>query len=500
MRAGRRRSLAALVVAAGIAVALGGVPSGPADAALPLDAVGGPLEAGFHTRSENTGISIGPDGNVYVWGATGDGRSGTDAPQPAGPEGAWPTPVAGLPEGGMVEVTASGNAYNAIDLNGKVWGWGTDPGYRPPSGTGLGAPVYDGTVTPRDGSTCAVSAPPALVQARESPWVPGAPLTGAVSLTSTAGATAAVTADGTVWVWGDPAYGGAQPVLGCPGGGAYRVHLPDPAADPGNVPVSVRGGFATFWVVLANGDIYFWGDPARDGGSRPVGEVGGIVTYDAPQRSVLSDTWSRAASPSRYIVAVDSAARMAGAVLSDGSLLTWAQSTGGVAGRLGASASGSQTPGIVPGIEGVVHLFYGTSDALLVTDDGTLYGFGQYPDSRQCLPSWPGQAIPGTACAGRVSTQVPAVLDTDVVAFHNGAAFAYWKKRVPDAAQPGGVGYEYRGIGQNASSQLGQGAAPGTVLDPSPVEFRTGDGACDPVATPRCSLLHVIDVPGVPVG
>jgi alpha-tubulin suppressor-like RCC1 family protein len=369
-------------------------------------------------RSVDTGLAL-SDGKVFVWGNGYYGMNGSDDKATRGHTSDDPPHlVHGLPQGSLIDVAGGIYNFNALDRGGYVWGWGWHE-YR------------DGTQKSR-GNTH--STPPARLRLggnyanKTRPY-----LSGIKAISSTEMAGAGIAQDGRVYSWGHHHYGGTTPSTSSADVGAALVQgLPDPAL-PGNMPTTLKGGYTTFWVVLENGDVYYFGgqnDYERPLGDEPTDFSGTTrrgLTSQAPDltakvprpvyamKSAGLDQWTRANSPDEYIVQVVSGIYFGGALLSSGRVLTWG-SNGGSAGALGRTCgdpsatpspdycnrngyAGARTPGFaerVPAfgsIEATFTAFRG------LTPDGELWGWsakelsycgGAYTTCDYTgLPKWP---------------------------------------------------------------------------------------------------------------
>jgi alpha-tubulin suppressor-like RCC1 family protein len=167
---------------------------------------------------------------------------------------------------------------------------------------------------------------------------------------------AAITEDGRIYSWGYNLYGGNTPATSSANVGATQVTgLPDPSIE-GNMPIYLKGGYQTYWVMLENGDIWYFG--GRNEYERPEGDeptdISGTTrlgksdltpdmtpTKEANRRPVRAmqsvglDSWTRRNSPNEYIVQIVSGIWFGAALLyPSGRVLTWG-SDGGPAGALG---------------------------------------------------------------------------------------------------------------------------------------------------------------------
>lgn len=373
------RSLLALLVLAAVSLVaagtLGATAAGYTDrvharsAAIGAEPTPVPRGGFQHTRTLTTGMGLGHDGFVRFWGSTLDGLAGGTAPGILIPVSTYP----GQPV--MRQVAAGESGANAIDATGHVWGWGT------PSTDGTDAP---GATGPE---------PYSEERARRirigSAWNGSGPLlSGILEISTTANAGAGVRSDGTVWHWGTGTGGG-----GNAGAGASQlIGLPDPAL-PGNRPVHVKGGMTNFFVMLENGEVYTWGGQLRSGtNSLPagMGDVGAV-----PTRIASLSPWARhnVAQGQPYIVAVDGGLGLGGALLSDGQVLTWGSSANRIGGR-STTPVAANLPAPAPALTGIRSFQYGRDGALLLRQDGELWGYGA-SGGRLFLPSNPARIDTG---------------------------------------------------------------------------------------------------------
>lgn len=226
-----------------------------------LGLAGPALVAGIaNARMVDTGLGLGSDGNVYVWGLTYYEMNGDV------PTSGWqksPQMVAGIPEGTARQVTGQIYNANALDKNGTVWGWGS---YN----------FRDGTDAPKPNGNAK--------QVRiNSAWNGAGPvLDEIIKISSTEYAGAGIRSGGTIWHWGSPpGYDGNAAV-----GASQLIGLPDPSA-PGNRPAYLKGAYTNFFLILENGDVYYWGGaPVHslpsglpDAGASPRLHVACIATF-----------------------------------------------------------------------------------------------------------------------------------------------------------------------------------------------------------------------------
>ncbi|HEY0187621.1 MAG TPA: hypothetical protein VGC67_09055 [Cellulomonas sp.] len=362
------------------------------------------------SRMVDTGVGLTAQGQVVVWGLGMYGINGsTSAATNIGP-----TVVAGLPT--VVQVSSGIYSLNALAADGTVWGWG-DCSRAVGTDLSVAYTAYGCSV----GAYGSPAAAPMQVRiGARSTTTSAALLDGVTAIASTEYAGAAIRDDCTVWHWGS-FWGSSTYQYGYGGNGSANLGaskvlgLPDPATVAGACPVSIVGGYDTFWVILENGDVYYLG-----GGTALNTVVNGNPLVAADQVSTGSSRTARpvtSLSPwllstvgeSRpHVVSVGGGIQMGGALLSDGTVLSWSTSS---ANRTGRTASGTswQTPGIVTALgSGVTEMAFSFTGAVFLKDNGELWCYGAADDYGQC---------PTT----------PTLLDSDVVQFGVGQGFTIWQ-------------------------------------------------------------------------
>lgn len=344
----------------------------------PLDPKVPPVyQVGLSTQARmvDTGLGMGNDGNVYVWGRT-DMQIGGDTTNQGSPRP--PQRVPGIPQGTARQVTGGIYNINALTADGTVWGWGTYAG-------------RDGTMNSKPNGN------PKQLRIG-TPWDGTGPLLdNVVTISSTEQAGAAIRNDGTVWHWGvDTGYGG-----GTLPGASQLLGLPDPTI-AGNRPVYLKGAYTNFFVILENGDVYYWG--GAGGNSLPLGSAN--VSQTPAKVSALSP-WTRknVASDTPYIVAVDGGINMGGAILSDGSVLSWGTDGSRIGGRISATP---RVPGLVPGLSNIESMQFGFTGAAFLTRSADLWGYGASDDYG---------AFP----------QQPKLIDSRVLQYASGQGYYIWQ-------------------------------------------------------------------------
>lgn len=329
-----------------------------------------------NAKMVDTGLGLGNDGNVYVWGRTdmriSEGALDSGILKPL-------QKVAGIPDGTVRQVAGQIYNANALDKDGMVWGWGYYD-------------FRDGTDAPKPNDNAK--------QIRiNSAWNGSGPiLDKIIKISSTEYAGAGIRSDGTIWHWGSPTgYGGNAGV-----GASQLVGLPDPSL-PGNRPIYLKGAYTNFFVILENGDVYYWG--GIGGNSLP----SGLLNTDASPRLLapLSPWFRRNVAPGApYIVAVDGGINMGGALLSNGQVVSWGGDTTRIGGR---ATTNPHTPGVVPTLSNITSMQFGFTGVAMMNNAGELWGYGASDDY------------------GRFP-QAPTRIDTGVVQYGSGQGFYLWQK------------------------------------------------------------------------
>ncbi|MGC4151978.1 MAG: hypothetical protein QM628_02715 [Propionicimonas sp.] len=353
-----------------------------------------------NARMVDTGLGLSEDGNAYVWGRTDMAMNGG-----ASDPGTWRGPQRIPIEAGTVrQVTGQIYDANALDKDGYVWGWGF---YNGRNGTDASRP----------------SSLPTRLRVNAA-WNSGsAPLLDQiVAISSTEYAGAGIRADGTVWHWGaDIGYGGNGGTLGA----SQISGLPDPTVE-GNQPVYLKGAYTNFFVILKNGDVYYWGGIGGNSLPPGVGNVGSSAT-----KLTALNAWMKGnvGSGQPYIVAADGGINMGAALLSNGTVLSW----GATMYRTGRGAPTS--PAVIPGLSGIESMQFGFTGVAMGKSDGSLWGYGA-DDDYGLFPMTPTQ------------------IDTSVVQYGAGQGFYLWQK---EDGTFWGQGYNPQGaIGLPAGNQRRQ--------------------------------------------
>jgi alpha-tubulin suppressor-like RCC1 family protein len=431
-----------------------------------------------------------------------------DMPLPPVSENNYPpSKVIGLPQDSIVEMTSGIYNMNAVDTRGCVWGWGDWGGWR--DGTGR-----------REGKTSSnPSVPPRPVRIGTNTGGSGTQLCGVSVLSGTEMSGAAITRGGLVYSWGMHNYGGPGRESDAANnqiGAQAVVGLPDPTLE-GNRPVQLEGGYNNYWVILENGDVYYFG---RDG------LLGATYNYERPdqpgwhsgykypnepdmrgstnkpvkavQSEALSKWFKRAHNPAGHITQIHSGIGFGGAVLSTGQVITWGYSqhfsalgrncTTDKNGKKLSTAAQNQcarTPGYVDfGTQGgkpfrpvIIGLSCAFTAMFVLSEDGVLYGWGKPERSYERLPDNGdrGEELKVVQYVqGDQSNDAGAVVAvaSGVASYQTGQGYVLWwyrdkngvdpvacldpknhSKKVPGCKQPGGI--EVWGRGYNPRGSLG---------------------------------------------
>ena len=337
------------------------------------------VEPPFHVglskqaRMVDSGVGLGNDGNVYVWGRTDMGINGgaADAGVRRGPQ------RVPLPDGVTRQIAGGILNVNALTADGTVWGWGAYP-------------ARDGT----DASKPNLN--PKQIRIGTSWNGTGQILDRMLAISATEYAGAGIRDDGTVWHWGDNnGYGGNT------GAGASQLPgLPDPGV-AGNRPVFIKGAYTNFSVILENGNVYYWG--GTGGSSLPTGTS--VSSGRASKVTALAG-WMRASTgaDNPHIVAIDGGINMGAALLSNGQVLSWSRTNAGRTGR-GAPIS----PAVIPNTPRITALQFGFTGVALIAEGAELWGYGAGDDYGH---------FPAT----------PELIDTSVVQVASGQGYYLWQR------------------------------------------------------------------------
>jgi alpha-tubulin suppressor-like RCC1 family protein len=313
------------------------------------------------------GLARTADGSVYAWGWNRYGQvgHGSSAYQVRSPV---------LVLSGAVDIGAGHYSSFAVKGDGRLWAWGRNTGGQ----------LGDGTTTNRR--------KPVQITALSGETV--------VQVSGGRDHTMASTDDGTVYTWGNNAYGQL-------GSGTYASRA-TPAVVPGiSRVVDVMAGRDHCLAVSANGSVWAWG-------RNNLGQLGNgdVAKHPSPVRVKTKAGASNTVLSS--IVEVGAGADHSLARAGDGTLYAWGANNWGQVG------DGTKTtrwlavkiamPAIVAGIAG------GRQSSIAVTVTGAVYAWGDGRD---------GQLGDGsTTSSGRTTPGLVPGLAADGVAMGRDFAFA----------------------------------------------------------------------------
>ena len=290
-------------------------------------------------------LAIRCDGAVVAWGRNTSGELGdglkTNSSTPVLVKGLGPGSGVIAVDGNAppISVTSpSGFGHSvALKSNGAVFGWGNN----------ASGEVGNGTLT--------------------TPVLKPVPVTGlgagsgVVAIAAGGSFTLALESNGTVLSWGHDTSGELGDGNSGPG---HDRDTPGQVSGlgAGSDVTAIAAGTAFGMALKSDGTVLAWGDNHS-------GELGIGSTTDAHTPVPVSGLTN--------VVAISAGDAFALALQSDGTVLSWGNNTSGQLGN--GSTTDSSTPGPVTGLgagSGVVDLATGFSHAIVRTDSGALYGWG----------------------------------------------------------------------------------------------------------------------------
>lgn len=246
------------------------------------------------------------NGTVMTWGSwSGQGdTAGKNFP------GLVKTPDGSAPLSDIVAISAGNSFSLGLSKDGKVFAWGYDL-----SGGRLGSGAVLSNPTPL----------PYVVKKQD-----GTDLTGIVSISAGYNFSLALSADGSVWAWGDNARGQLGQSTYVFNGVPYAVQVKAPAGQAGlfaNIAMVAAGG--NHAVALdKSGNVYAWGvannGELGDGANRPAGNDSNLP------RAVVSPQGATALTGA---VSISANYTGSSALMADGKLLMWGSNFRGALGR-----------------------------------------------------------------------------------------------------------------------------------------------------------------------
>ncbi|MDR0945348.1 MAG: hypothetical protein LBM66_04205 [Bifidobacteriaceae bacterium] len=288
------------------------------------------------------GIALTGDGTVWTWGCNDQGEFGngveSDPTNTDPAAGVTPTRVAGLTD--IVDVGLGGLGVWAIDAAGTMWWWGQDVRSGP-----LSTSEYPAILTPTK-----VAGLPPVKYALVGGVAPG--LAGSTIL--------ALAQDGTVWAWGNDAYG----LLG--DGGTTTTGTPAQVEGLSDITQLVTSdGWAL--ALAGDGTVWSWGVGPN------VDDVGDVCTTADDSNTVTCPLPTRVPGLTG-ITSLTLGGITAYALDGDGDLWSWGF---GKQGQLGnGQAVDSTSPVKVTGLGSVTQVAADGDSALVIDSDGQVWTWG----------------------------------------------------------------------------------------------------------------------------
>ena len=294
---------------------------------VPLRVVG-ISRASALAASDNTAYALG-EGKVWAWGDDGQGQAanGKTAYSQQRPE-----VISHL--NGVTEVAAGGYSAYALGASGKVWAWGDN------SMGQLGRSLsVTGAVLPHR----------------------VARLAGVERLIAGESTAYALRKGGTVWAWGDDAFG------------ELGQRLPTPASpEPLRLArlrgvVMIAASAFTGFALARSGTVWAWGDGS-------FGLLGARQCRVQPRRRCLPSSVPVRVSGLGHVVAIAAGGQSAYALAKGGTVWAWGGNTYGQLGN--GSTRASTRPVRVARLHHVVSIAAGGSAGYALEADGTVWAWG----------------------------------------------------------------------------------------------------------------------------
>lgn len=280
---------------------------------LGLSAVKGVSVGEWHT------LALTQDGRVFAWGLNSSGQLGDGTNDNRN----LPVQVLGL--SGIQAISAGSYASYALGSDGKVYAWGSN-------GTGE---LGDGTNTSRNTPVAVVG------------------LSGVAQVAGGWAFALARRSDGTVWGWGYNSDGEL-------GDGTREQRLTPVRVQNVSGATFIAAGDWQSYAIVAGGRVRSWGVDAY--GQLGVGR--NVYSTSAAVVPAAGDLVATAAAGGHTL-----------GVRSDGRVVSWGLNSTGQLGYETDWAT-SETPRVVPGVEGVLAVAAGSQHSLALTSQGEVWAWG----------------------------------------------------------------------------------------------------------------------------
>ena len=286
---------------------------------------------GWSTLGHNTRLStfvIKDDNTLWAWGTNSHGELGQNSRNTPASNGIS-SPVQ-IPGTTWKEISSAQDSVAAIKTDGTLWSWGENESGQ----LGQNAPVNSDKSSPTQ--------------------IPGTTWDKVRCLEKS---TLATKTNGTLWSWGENAYG----KLGL--NQTDNLALSSPTQIPGTTWNNITSGYFAGFATKTDGTLWSWGYGNNQGS---LGQ-NNRTQYSSPTQ-IPGTNWDT----------VSASYMGAGAIKTDGTLWTWGRNHSGQLGlnQSGTGFSGISSPTQVPGTTWSIHA-RGTYYTMAIKTDGTLWGWGR---------------------------------------------------------------------------------------------------------------------------
>ncbi|MCE5275575.1 MAG: Ig-like domain-containing protein [Syntrophaceae bacterium] len=280
----------------------------------------------------NHTVSILSDGTLWAWGANDYGQLGNGT----GSDSDFPVPITSPVDGCTWVSVAAGESHTIALLdNGTLWAWGNNDSGQ------LG--IDDANHTPMD------TPQPIGV---DTDWV---------GVAAGRQFSVAIKADGTLWAWGDNAYGqlGKPSQIEDPANYVDYQDAPDQVNDDADW-VAVSCGAGHVLALKSDGTLHAWG--LNEGGQLGLGDIN---ARSQPVQVGILDNWSAIGAGESHSLAIN----------ADGELYAWGLNDEGQLG-LDIIAEPETEPQLVGAATNWVAVAAGMKHTIALNGDGELYSWG----------------------------------------------------------------------------------------------------------------------------